>query len=91
MWKTCKMKCDSIYIFMKKLTPKQREEVVTKGFLYEQNFVTKEYLDKKLKEQSAEFRHYIDTLIEHQLDQIQIFMEQMDERYVLRREWNIVK
>jgi hypothetical protein len=89
---------------MKKLTPKQREETVTKGFLYEQNFVTKEYLDKKLepyvtkeyldkklKEQSAEFRQHIDTLIEHQLDQIQIFMEQMDKRYVLRREWNVLK
>jgi hypothetical protein len=42
MWKTCKMKRGSIYILMKKLTSKQREEPVTKGFLYEQNFVTKE-------------------------------------------------
>lgn len=87
MWKTPKRACDSIYLTMKKLTSKQRNEPVTKGFLIDNGYVTKDYLDKKLKEQSRDFRQHLESLMEHQMDQLQIFMEQMDERYVLRREW----
>jgi hypothetical protein len=107
MWKARKMKCANMYIFMKKLTPKQRGEAVTKGFLVDNEYVTKssleeilenklkpyvtkDYLDIKLREQSAEFRQHVESLMEHQINQIQIFMEQMDERYVLRREWKVV-
>lgn len=82
---------------MIKLNPNERGDLVTKGFLEDylddyfdeklEPYVTKDYLDKKLKEQSSEFRQYIDTMIGYQIHQIQIFMEQMDERYVLRKEW----
>ena len=90
----------------KKLSQKEREEVVTKGFLSDyldsKNYITKDYLDSKnyitkdyledyldmrFKKQTLEFKQYLDSLMEHQMHQLQILMEQMDERYVLRREW----
>ena len=101
---------------MKKLSQKERNEVVTKGFLVDyldkvldekleskleskleeklesKNYVTKEYLedrlDKSLTKQSKDFYQHMEALIEHQLHSIQTFMESMDDRYVLRREWN---
>ncbi|MEY4440639.1 MAG: hypothetical protein RLY49_265 [Candidatus Parcubacteria bacterium] len=106
MWKTCKMKCDSIYILMKKLTPKQRKEVVTKGFLFDnkyltlktldeimdpKNRVTREQVEEKLSLLSDDLRQHLEALMEHQMHQLQVLMEQMDERYVLRREWNMAK
>ena len=69
---------------IKKLSKKEREEIVTKGFL-EDYF--EDRLNIALEKQSKEFRQYIDTMIEYQLNSIQTFMENMDERYVLRREW----
>ena len=75
---------------MKKLSQKEREEVATKGFL-EDHYVTKYYLDMRLKEQLLDFRQHLDTLMEHQMHQLQVLMEQMDERYVLRREWSASK
>ena len=86
---------------MKKLTSKQRNEPVTKGFLVDhkyltiktleelmdpKNYVTKESLEQKLSLLSNESRQHLEALVEHQMHQLQIFMEQMDERYVLRRE-----
>ena len=97
---------------MKKLTPKQRNELVTKGSLSDflvgneyitrkiledtlnkklEPYVTKDYLDQRLKEQSSEFLQRLESLMEHQMNQLQIFMEQMDERYVLRKEWWALK
>jgi len=99
-------------VMKKELSQKEREEVVTKGFLVDyldkkeyitrpvleeilekklEPYVTKDYLDKRMKEQSADFRQHLDSLIEHHMNQLQIFMESMDERYVLRREWNMSK
>lgn len=78
----------------------QQQNFVTKDFLQEQNFVTKDflldslgayatkdYLDIRLKEQTTDFKQYLDSLMEHQMHQLETLMEQMDERYVLRREW----
>lgn len=76
---------------MKKLTPKQRNEVVTKGFLVDNGYLTKDYLDQRLKEQSSEFLQRLEFLTKHQMNQLQIFMEQMDERYVLRKKWWALK
>lgn len=116
-------------MYMRKLSQKEQEEVVTKGFLVEylektleeklesknyvtkdyleevlesKNYITKDYLDSKnyitkdyfeegLNKQSADFRQHLESLMEHQMDQLQVFMEQMDNRYVLRREWNAAK
>ncbi len=69
---------------IKKLSKKERGEIVTKGFL-EDYF--EDRLNIALEKQSKEFRQYIDTMIEYQLNSIQTFMENMDERYVLRKEW----
>lgn len=68
----------------KKLSQKEREESVTKGFL-------EEHLDIRFKEQTLDFKQHLDSLMEHQMHQLEILMEQMDERYVLRREWNIAQ
>lgn len=74
---------------MKKLSQKEREEVATKGFL-EDHYVTKDYLDMRLKELSLDFRQHLDSLMGHQMHQLEILIEQMDDRYVLRREWKAV-
>ena len=77
----------------KKLSQKEREESVTKGFLedYLGIYVTKDYLDIRLKEQTLDFKQHLNSLMEHQMHQLEILMEQMDERYMLRREWNIAQ
>lgn len=87
---------------MKKLSSKERGEVVTRGFLIDnkyltlktldeimdpKNRITREQVENKLKLLSDDARQYLETLMEHQMNQLQILMEQMDERYVLRREW----
>ncbi len=73
---------------IKKLSKKERGEIVTKGFLEDYlNDVLEFTINNALEKQSKEFRQYIDTMIEYQLNSIQTFMENMDERYVLRREW----
>jgi hypothetical protein len=83
----------------KKLSQKEREEVVTKGYLSdvleERNYITKDYfeehlestINKALEKQSKEFYQHMEALMEHQMNQLQVFMEHMDEQYVLRREW----
>ncbi len=90
-------------VMKRKMSPKEREEVVTKGFLIDQKYltlktleeimdpknrVTKESLEKRLALLSSDFRQHLETLMEHQINQLQILMEQMDERYILRREWD---
>lgn len=94
----------------KKISKKEREEVVTKGFLVDyldskdyitkdyldsQNYVTKDYfetrlestINKALEKQSKEFYRHMEALMEHHMHSLQVFMENMDERYVLRKEW----
>lgn len=75
------------------MSQKEREELVNKGYLEDvlesKNYVTKEYLDQRLIIQSQDFRQHLDSLMEHQMHQLQVFIEQMDERYVLRREWKM--
>ncbi len=90
------------YLYMKKLSQKEREEVLTKGFLIDnkyltlrtldeimdpKNRITKEQLESKLKLLKDDARQHIESLMEHQMHQLQVLMEQMDERYVLRKEW----
>lgn len=88
----------------KKLSKKEREKVVTKGYLEDKDYVTKDYLDKKLdnyvtkdyldirlNELSKEFKDYVSALIEHQTHQLQTFYEGFDNRYVLRKEWEAAK
>ena len=77
---------------MKKLSQKEREELVTKGFLEDCFDIRFEELSKKLTKEitteiSADFRQHLDSLMEHQMHQLEVLMEQMDDRYVLRREW----
>ena len=87
----------------REISQKEREEFVTRGFLIDQKYltlktleeimdpknrVTKESLEKRLELLSSDFRQHLETLMEHQMNQLQILMEQMDDRYVLRREWN---
>jgi hypothetical protein len=87
----------------KKLSQKERDEAVTKGFLEDyldevlesKNYITKDYFEerlestitKALEKQSKDFYQHMDALIEHQLHSLQTFMESMDDRYVLRKEW----
>lgn len=90
---------------MKKLSKKERGEVVTKGYLEDQEYVTNSYLkaqdyvtksylnevlDKRFeefrKEINKDFKYHIDVLIEHQKDQLQVLLEGLDNRYVLRSE-----
>lgn len=90
------------------ISQKEREEVVTKGFLSDyldsknyitedyldkrlEIYVTKDYLDVRLQEQTTEFKQYMEALMEHHMHQLQVFIEHMDDRYVLRREWNSVR
>jgi len=68
----------------KKLSKKERGETVTKGYL-------NDYLDIRLKQQSQELRDHVDVLIEHQTHQLETFFEGLDDRYVLRREWEAAK
>ncbi len=72
-----------------RFTKAEREEVVTKGFLvdYLDDYVTKDYLDEVLREQTNHIEQRIEVLMENQMHQLQILFETMDERYVLRREW----
>lgn len=69
---------------MEKISQKERGEVVTKGFL-------KDYLDIRLKEQTLDFKQHLESLMEHQMHQLEILMEQMDDRYVLRKEWEAIR
>ena len=88
----------------KKLSQKERGEVVTKGFLIGNKYVTLKTLDEimdpknritreqvqnKLNLMKDDSRQYLEALMEHQMNQLQTLIEQMDERYVLRKEWEM--
>jgi hypothetical protein len=90
----------------KKLSQKEREETVTKGFLSDcledtvtkgflsdclKDYVTKDYLtetiNNAMEKQAKDFYQHMDALMEHHMHMLQVFMENMDDRYVLRKEW----
>jgi hypothetical protein len=107
LWKTVSEKCASINGMGKKLSKKEEGEVVTKGYLRDyldevlesKNYITKDYfeerlestINKALEKQSKDFYQHMDALIEQQLHSLQTFMETMDDRYVLRKEWLMYK
>lgn len=106
---------------MKKLSKKEREELVTKGYLNDliekkefliykylkkkgfatkkelnlDKYVTKEYyndtleeiVSKRFKKQDTKNRGDIEALMEHHIHQLQVLLEGLDHRYVLRSEW----
>lgn len=71
----------------KKLTKKEREEVVTKGYLNDylesQNYVTKQYLDEKLENYVTKdylderFKYYVDVLKEVNNDKFEVIFEEL--------------
>ncbi len=69
----------------------ESKNYITKDYLESRNYITKDYFEDRLTKQSAEFRQYIESLMEHQVHQLQVLIEQMDDRYVLRREWTGAK
>lgn len=110
---------------LKKLTKKERDAVVTKGYVYdliekqdfliykylkskdfvtkkqlkENDYVTKKYyfdtlekvVSRRIKKQKSEFRSDLDALMEHHMHQLQVLFEGFDDRYVLRKELEVVK
>lgn len=76
-----------------KIPENELDEPVTKRFLIENEFITRktleEILDIRFEKHSREFRQYLETLMEHQMHQLQVFMEHLDDRYVLRKEWEL--
>lgn len=58
----------------KKLTKKEREEVVTKGYLEDQDFVTKSYLNNTLDER---FKYYVEILKEVNNDKFEMIFEEL--------------
>ncbi len=80
----------------KKLSKKEREEVVTKGFLEDylesRNYITKEYLDSKdyatkahvqeiFNYYQSDMKHHIDSLIERQHDYFRAIIETLEGRF----------
>ncbi len=55
---------------LRKLTKKEREGVVTKGYLEDQDYVTKDYLDEK-------FKFYIDAFRDENNDKFQVVFEEL--------------
>lgn len=72
----------------KKLSKKERGEVVTKGYYYD---TLEEILNKRLSELRVEFRGDVETLMEHQTHQLQSIFEGFDERYVLKKELKVAQ
>lgn len=66
------------------ITEAERSETVNKGFLVD---YLDEVLDSKLEEQLKHIDQRIETLMEHQVHQLQVILESLDDRYVLRQEW----
>jgi len=75
----------------KELSQKEREETVTKGFLFdcfeERDYVTKDYLKEALLEQSEDFHRRVSAVLEEHRAYLGALIENLDNRYVLRREW----
>jgi hypothetical protein len=84
-----------------KISKKEREELVTKGFLIDnkyltirtldeildpKNRITQEQLDTKINLLREDARQHLEALMEHRMHQLQVLMEQIDARYVLRKE-----
>ena len=77
---------------MKKLSKKEREEVVTKGYFHD---TLEEVLDERFgkfrkefrREINEDFKKHIDVLMEHHRSQLEVILEGLDNRYVLRSEW----
>lgn len=67
----------------KKLTKKEREEVVTKGYLEDQDYVTKQYLDEKLEKYvtkdylDEKFDYFAGALRDEFQDKFQIIFEEL--------------
>jgi RNA binding exosome subunit len=76
----------------KKLTKKESEEVVTKGYYHD---TLDEILDVRFnkfrKEINKDFKFHIDSLMENYIDQLQALIEGFDDKYVLRKEWETAK
>ena len=76
----------------KKLFKKEKGELVTKGYLndcLDERFT--EFKKEFRKEINEDFERHVGALIEHYIDQLQAMFEGLDDRYVLRKEWNLAK
>ncbi len=76
----------------RKLSTKERDEVVTKGYLEdqdfvtkqyieEQNFVTKDYLDMRLETFQKDMYQHITALMEHNREQTLVLIDAFQGRF----------
>ena len=69
----------------KKLSQKEREEVVTKGFLEDyldsKDYATKAHVQEIFNYYQSDMKHHIDSLIERQHDYFRAIIETLEGRF----------
>jgi hypothetical protein len=78
LWKSGFLKCAKMYVMQKKLSPKERKEPVTKGFLedYENYLKNKHYVTETRLEEILDSKNYVTK--DYLFEAFDIFEQKMD-------------